>query len=55
MPGQSGTDWEKEDLQFSSGDLLIAPSIVEENNNKARMEVEEDPEFVDDGSVKCGK
>jgi len=52
MPGLTG----RRRTRNSSGELLIAPRIVEENNKKARIEVEEDPELLeafDDGSVLC--
>ena len=52
MPGLTG----RRRTRNSSGELLIAPNIVEENNKKARVEVEEDPELLeafDDGSVLC--
>ena len=52
MPGLTG----RRRTHNSSGELLVAPTIVEENKKRARVEVDEDPELLealDDGSVLC--
>ena len=54
MPGLTG----RRRTRNSSGQLLIAPRVVEESSNskKARLEADEDPELLeafDDGSVLC--